>query len=83
MVFPPLVKVDAPTPPKTTAPEWLQVIPATAVKLPNKLKVPVPANVPVKPVKLQAAQEFVLVFVTVTAPEAASKNTSSALVGTL
>jgi len=81
-VFPALVKVTAPALEKLMPPENVQVIPATAVRLPNKFNVPDPANVPVNPVKLQEAQNSVPVLVTVTAPDAASKNTLSADVGT-
>lgn len=50
--------------------------------MPTKLMFPVPANVPVNPVQVIERQLTEMDTVTVTEPEAASKNTSSALVGT-
>lgn len=58
------------------------VIPVDSVKLPKIFKVELPANVPVNPVKFRLRQFAVAATVQVTAPDAASKNTSSALVGT-
>ena len=63
-------------------PECVHVIPDTAVKEPFMLSPPVPAKVPVNPVKFKSRQFAAPVFVTVTAPEAAVKNTLSAEEGT-
>jgi hypothetical protein len=69
------------------------VIPETSLRatllapaVPSPIEIVVLAlcvNVPVNPVKFRERQTFVeFVFVTVTAPEDASKNTSSAAAGT-
>ena len=54
-----------------------------SVKFPKMLIVCVPAITPVNPVRFRFLQLPVAATVTVTVPDAASKNTSSALVGTL
>jgi hypothetical protein len=61
----------------------LYVIPGTSVMLPETVKGAVPFIVPVNPVQLiDRAPVLAPKSVQVMAPEAASKNTSSALVGT-
>jgi hypothetical protein len=61
----------------------VNVMLAERVKLPAMLMLLEPAKVPVKPVKLRLLTFAVAVIVQVTTPDAASKNTSSELVGTL
>lgn len=58
------------------------VIPAAKVMLPETVMVGLPVSVPVKPVQVRVLQASVPDIVQVTAPDAASKNTSSADVGT-
>jgi hypothetical protein len=61
----------------------LKVIPVTNVTLPDTVIAALPAKVPVKPVQvMDLAPVLPVEIVTVFAPEVASKNTSSALVGT-
>ena len=57
-------------------------MPDANVRLPDKVSAKVPANVPVNPVKFNDCAGLATVTVTVPEPDAASKNTSSVLVGT-
>ena len=62
--------------------DWVYVIPATSVMLPATVRLTVTLSVPVKPVQvIDFAPVFPVEIVQVTAPDAASKNTSSAVVG--
>jgi hypothetical protein len=64
-------------------PVYVQVIPDPTVRFPSIFMVLAPEKVPVNPVKFRFKQAPVTPeIVTVTAPEAAVKNTLSALVGT-
>jgi hypothetical protein len=64
-------------------PVWVYVIPATSVTLPDTVMAVEPAIVPVNPVQLiDLAPVLPDAIVQVTAPDAPSKNTSSADVGT-
>lgn len=58
------------------------VIPAEKVMLPKTFMFGLPVSVPVKPVQIKVLQARLPDIVQVTAPDAASKNTSSADVGT-
>lgn len=59
---------------KDKVPLCVHVIPEAIVRFPPLMKTPeVPANVPVKPVKLRLRQFAKAVTVTVTAPDPASK----------
>lgn len=65
-------------------PVYVTVIPATSVTLPETEIPSVPARVPVNPVQLMdLAPVLPVAMVTTAAPEAASKYTSSADVGTV
>ena len=80
-VFPAEMRV--PVPFRNSEPVQVRVMPATNVTLPATFVFMVPAMVPVNPVKLSVfAPVFPVEIVTVPAPDAASKNTSSAVVGT-
>jgi hypothetical protein len=79
-VFPAVVNV--PVPVIVNPPVYEYVCPATKVTLPATVIVLLPVNVPVNPVKLIDLIEGRVVTVHVIAPDAASKNTSSAEVGT-
>jgi hypothetical protein len=78
-VFPLLVKLQVPC--NRTMPEYVHVIPAETVRLPFTLTGDVPARVPVNPVKFKLKQ-FAVAEIVQGPVEAASKNTSSADVGT-
>jgi hypothetical protein len=80
-VFPALVIVQIPA--ITMGLVALYVIPATSVIFPNTVRVALPLKVPVNPVQFKALQvPPPVAIVQVTAPDAASKKTSSAEVGT-
>jgi hypothetical protein len=65
-----------------TVPVWLYVIPETSVMLPETVIAAVPDSVPVNPVQLiDLAPVLPVAIAQLMAPDAASKNTSSALVG--
>jgi hypothetical protein len=82
IVLPALINV--PVPVNVKLPVCVNVIPATSVMLPATVIFVLPANVPVKPVQLiDFAPVLPEAIVQVTAPDVASKNTSSADVGTL
>jgi hypothetical protein len=77
-----LALVKVPVPSKVNVPLYVNVIPATRVMLPDTVIPAVPARVPVKPVQvIDLAPVLPVEIVTVLAPDAASKNTSSADVG--
>ena len=82
MAFPLEVSVREPPPRKIKEPVCDHVVVADMTALPFMLTDTFPANVPVNPVKSKLAQLTPEVTVTVTAPEVAVKNTSSAAVGT-
>jgi hypothetical protein len=63
-------------------PVWVRVIAAPSVRLPVAVITFVPAKVPVNPAKDRFFADTLAPVVTVTAPEAASKYTSSLVVGT-
>ena len=83
-VCPALVRVPVPLNIKFAVEGRLVVMPATKVALPEivKLLTPPIERVPVKPVQLSDLATRLPLIVQVTAPDAASKNTSSAAVGT-
>jgi hypothetical protein len=66
-----------------SVPVYVTVIPATSVTLPDTVMAALPANVPVNPVQLMDLAPVLPVEMVQGPEEVASKNTSSALVGTL
>ena len=68
---------------KNKFPVCVHPMPEAMVRLPAILILRAPPKMPVKPVKFKLRAALAAETVTVTAPELASKNTSSALVGTV
>jgi hypothetical protein len=74
--------VIVPVPVRVMLPVWLYVIAETSVTLPATVIAAVPVRVPANPVQLMLRAPVLPVAIVQVPVEAASKNTSSAVVGT-
>ena len=79
IVFP--VVVSVPVPFNVSVPVYVYVIPASSVTLPETVMAAVPVSVPVKPVQLMDLAPVLPVEMVQVPVEAASKKTSSVLLG--